>query len=300
MQVVVGTYESMGRSRGTLPPAGADPLPGDVGSGEVEARVGKLEAQLQSLSGQLADLANQVRLLNGKVAGAPAAKPQAPAAADGQQGALIGKNLGMTADAGGSLMGEQPAAADTSGFGQTTVTGAAGMQGQDTIGQMIDGDPAAVPPPDPNADLAAPPQASQDGQQVASLGQAATDPQQAYDEAYGHILQQDFSGAEVAFRNYIVQFPRTTLASNAHYWLGQSYYARGQYKQAADAFLKGYSTYKTGQKAPDSLLKLGMSLSRLGQKDAACSAFTALDSEFPNAGSQIKRIAESERERTGC
>jgi TolA-binding protein len=72
------------------------------------------------------------------------------------------------------------------------------------------------------------------------------------------------------------------------------------YKQAADAFLKGYKTFRTGQKAPDSLLKLGMTLARLGQKDSACSAFTALDGEFPNASTQIKRIAQSERERTGC
>ena len=123
---------------------------------------------------------------------------------------------------------------------------------------------------------------------------------QAYDFAYGHVLQQDYAGAELAFKDYLTRFPQTPLASNAQYWLGQSYYARGQYKPAADAFLSGYKTYRTGQKAPDSLLKVAMSLIRLGQKDTACSAFTALDTEFPNASAQIKHLAQTERDRAGC
>ena len=138
--------------------------------------------------------------------------------------------------------------------------------------------------------------------QVAALAPEApsADPQTAYDQAYSHILQQDYAGAEGAFRDYITRFPQAPLSSNANYWLGQSFYARGQYKPAADAFLRGYKSYRTGQKAPDSLLKVAMSLSRLGQKDMACSAFTALDGEFPNSSVQVKHLAQTERERTGC
>ena len=67
-------------------------------------------------------------------------------------------------------------------------------------------------------------------------------------------------------------------------------------KQAAGAFLKGYQTYAKGSKAPDSLLKLAMSLERLGQKDAACSSFGELSSKFPTAPAHIKSKAQSERQ----
>ena len=65
--------------------------------------------------------------------------------------------------------------------------------------------------------------------------------------------------------------PNDPLAGNAQYWIGETYYVRGQYKNAADAFLKGYKKYKSSEKAPDTLLRLGMALAELGQKDAACS-----------------------------
>ena len=81
---------------------------------------------------------------------------------------------------------------------------------------------------------------------------------------------------------------------------GESHFVRGQYKAAAGAFLKGYQTYAQSAKAPDSLLKLAMSLDRLGQKDAACSSYAELSTKFPNAPASIKSRATSERLRVGC
>ena len=75
---------------------------------------------------------------------------------------------------------------------------------------------------------------------------------------------------------------------------------RGQYKNAADAFLNGYKKYKSGQKAPDSLLKLGMSLAELGQKDAACSTFGELKTKFPQAPQHFSEEAAAWRKKTGC
>jgi TolA-binding protein len=75
---------------------------------------------------------------------------------------------------------------------------------------------------------------------------------------------------------------------------------RGQYKAAASSFLKGYQTYGNSPKAPDSLLKLAMSLDRLGQKDAACASFGELLTKFPTASSSVKARAQSERQRVGC
>ena len=105
-------------------------------------------------------------------------------------------------------------------------------------------------------------------------------PQTLYQQGYGALLQKDYAGAEGAFRELVNAYPNDPLAGNAQYWIGETYYVRGQYKNAADAFLKGYKKYKSSEKAPDTLLKLGMALAELGQKDAACSTFNEL--EAPN------------------
>ena len=299
IQVVLGTLESMGKGSpsGSIPAAG----PAPAGGGDLDIRVGRLETQLQALSGQISDLANQIRAQTIGKQTTGALLPKAPTTAT-----ALAPLSAVTPQAQQSVLtsalGEQSANADT-GFGQTTVTpgvdpAAAQMQPQtfDSPGQAdVNGVTQTVVPD-------ALPQADQQAGQVAAIAPEAptNDPQAAYDMAYGHILQQDYAGAESAFREYLTRFPQAPLSSNAHYWLGQSFYARGQYKPAADAFLKGYKTYRTGQKAPDSLLKVAMSLSRLGQKDMACSAFTALDTEFPNTSVQVKHLAQTERERTGC
>ena len=97
------------------------------------------------------------------------------------------------------------------------------------------------------------------------------DAQTLYQQGYGALLQKDYAGAEGAFRGLVRAYPDDPLAGNAQYWIGETYYVRGQYKNAADAFLKGYKKYKSSEKAPDTLLRLGMALAELGQKDAACS-----------------------------
>ena len=121
-----------------------------------------------------------------------------------------------------------------------------------------------------------------------------------YRQAYGDLLQQDYPAAEAAFRQFLALYPNDKLAGNAQYWLGEMHYARGDYKGAADAYLKGYKTYQKSDKAPDTLLKLGMSLAALGQKQEACSTFGELDAKYPKAPEAVRDEAKSERARAGC
>ncbi|HEX7531904.1 MAG TPA: tol-pal system protein YbgF, partial [Methyloceanibacter sp.] len=127
-----------------------------------------------------------------------------------------------------------------------------------------------------------------------------SDAQSLYEQGYGSILQRDYGAAETAFRQLIAAYPNDPLAGSAQYWIGESYYVRGQYKSAADAFLKGYKKYKSGDKAPDTLLRLGMSLAELGQKDAACSTFGELTAKYPQAPVHILDHARGERKKAGC
>ncbi len=121
---------------------------------------------------------------------------------------------------------------------------------------------------------------------------ASVEPEKAYETAYGFLLQQDYDSAERAFTSFLGQFPADKLAGNAQYWLGETHYVRGQYGPAAQAFLKGYSGFKKGPKAPDSLLKLAMSLSRLGQKEQSCASFTELEFELPGAVGSVEEAGD--------
>lgn len=131
-------------------------------------------------------------------------------------------------------------------------------------------------------------------------GEPETQPQQLYEQAYGYLLQKDYAAAESGFEDFLKRHSSHQLAGNAQYWLGETYYVRGQFRAAAAAFLKGYQTYARSPKAPECLLKLAMSLSRLGQKDAACSSFSELNTKYPNPPAHVKSIAQTERQRSGC
>ena len=121
-----------------------------------------------------------------------------------------------------------------------------------------------------------------------------------YNFAFGLIKQADYPAAEAALRSFVQQHPNDTLAGNAQYWLGETYYERGLYGDAASAFAEGYKNYPKGAKAADDLLKLGMSLARANQKQNACVAFAQLDRDFPQPGAAIRERAIAEKKRSGC
>ena len=129
---------------------------------------------------------------------------------------------------------------------------------------------------------------------------ANTDAQALYKDAYSHMLRRDYASAQNAFGALVKNHPQSRMAGNAQYWLGETYYVRGKYRPAADAFLKAYRNYSNGIKAPDSLMKLALSLTRLGQKGAACKTFDELDTKYPNAPAHVKQRAGMERRRAGC
>jgi tol-pal system protein YbgF len=127
----------------------------------------------------------------------------------------------------------------------------------------------------------------------------ASEPEQ-YNFAFSMLRQGDYPGAEQAFRAFLDQHPKGNLSGNAQYWLGETYYVRADYEQAAVAFMKGYQTYPDSTKGPDNLLKLGMSMANLGKTKEACAAFGRLESQYPRAAEAIKRRATTEMSRLGC
>ncbi len=125
-------------------------------------------------------------------------------------------------------------------------------------------------------------------------------PEDAYEAAINQLKRGQFDVAEADFANFLQRYPTHNLAGNAQYWLGETFYVRGAYRQAAEAFLTGYSTYSGSTKAPDSLLKLGMTLAALGQQEQACATLGELNRRFPSATQAVKQRAQLERTRAGC
>ncbi len=125
-------------------------------------------------------------------------------------------------------------------------------------------------------------------------------PAVSYQTAYEMLSRADYESAEIAFKSFIGENPDNSLASNAYYWLGETYYVRKLYKQAARSFAIGFQKFPNGSKAPDQLLKLGMSLVSLGKNEDACATFAKLELEFPNAPPRISNRASQYFERAEC
>lgn len=272
LQVVIGTLESLAKSGGGGGAAAAAPAwRSNGGSGADAARLEGVETQIRALTAQFEQLSAQAR-----------------------QGGGASANAGGSAGTASLQPTRRP---EVGGFGSTVVT--PGEADGDAIGGLIAGQPTqgGSPPPatrQPAAMTPLPP--------VTAPPTTASDAgaKQLYEAAYGHLLQQDYGAAEAAFDDFLKRYPGDGLAGNAQYWLGESHYVRGQYKAAAGAFLKGYQSYGRSAKAPDSLLKLAMSLDRLGQKEQACLSYGELGTKFPNAPAHVKARAQSERQRIGC
>lgn len=121
-----------------------------------------------------------------------------------------------------------------------------------------------------------------------------------YQYAMAFLRKGQYEQASTALAAFVAAHPKGQLASNALYWLGESYYARGMFDQAAVRFAEGYQKYPNGAKGPDSLLKLGMSLGRLNKLAEACTSLAELKRKYPDAPANIQSGANSARERFRC
>lgn len=297
MQVVIGTLESLAGASAGSGAAATPPTSGGVyggggnaygGGGVDSGRLDSMETQIRALSAQMEQLSRDIR-------GGGVGRRGDAGGASAYGGA---SNYASTEPQFNGRTSRQAPVAQ-GGFGSTTVTpadgGGRGAATGDPIGGYLSGGLEAA-----GSGAGAGGWNSAGSQQVARAPIGNDDAKSIYETAYGYLLQQDYTSAESAFGDFVSRFPKDKLASNAQYWLGETYFVRGQYKSAAGAFLKGYETYRSGSKAPDSLLKLAMSLEKLGQKDAACSSLSELTVRFPQAPPHVKRKAQSERGRFGC
>ncbi|MEH6526633.1 MAG: tol-pal system protein YbgF [Sneathiella sp.] len=128
----------------------------------------------------------------------------------------------------------------------------------------------------------------------------AGSPSEQYNYAISLVRAGEYDQAEAAFSDFLQQHKDHDLAGNAQYWLGETFYVRGDYPNAASAFFEGYETYPDNSKAADNLLKLAMTLGRMDQKDEACATFAQIDKQFNTLPARLIRSIDREKQKLGC
>jgi tol-pal system protein YbgF len=121
-----------------------------------------------------------------------------------------------------------------------------------------------------------------------------------YEAAFANLKSNKYDVAQKGFENFLVDYKDHVLAANAHYWLGETFYVRGQYDTASRRFASGFQAFPESAKSPDMLLKLGMSLKRMDKNAEACVALTQVPVKFPAGAKTILALAEKEKQGLDC
>ena len=125
-------------------------------------------------------------------------------------------------------------------------------------------------------------------------------PAKQYEFAISFLKVGDYETAEYALREFIDLHSEHDLAGNAQYWYGETFRVRQLYQDAATAYLDGYQKYPKSSKAPVNLLKLGVMLVQIGEKEQGCSMIKGVKVQYPKANQSVIQKAEYEKKKFNC
>ena len=125
-------------------------------------------------------------------------------------------------------------------------------------------------------------------------------PDKQYEFATSFLKIGDYNMAERAFREFVLTNPKHNLAGNAQYWYAETFRIRQLYTDAASAYLEGYQNYPKSEKAPINLLKLGISLVQIGEKDQGCLMISGVKKQYPEAKESVIQKAKYESKKFEC
>ncbi len=124
--------------------------------------------------------------------------------------------------------------------------------------------------------------------------------EEQYDFAVSFMKIGDYETAEFALKEFIIKNKDHDLAGSAQYWYGETFRIRQLYSDAATAYLDGYQNYPKSRKAPDNLLKLGITMVQLGEKDQGCKMISGIKKEYPKANKSVLQKAQYEQKKFKC
>jgi tol-pal system protein YbgF len=219
--------------------------------------------------------------------------PEAP------QGAPQGRRRGDAFDP--SQNPDAPGAPRALGGGQLPIPGEApvGAPGGRGAGEPLDlantGGPrnpaGALPPPPPRNTY---------GTGALATAPPSQTPRDEFDLGIGYMQRKDYALAEETMRNFAQKYPSDPLMADSQYWLGESFFQRQLYRDAAESFLAVTTKFDKSAKAPDALLRLGQSLAALKEREAACAALGEVSRKYPRASSGVKAAVDREQKRVKC
>ena len=125
-------------------------------------------------------------------------------------------------------------------------------------------------------------------------------PEEQYEFATSFLKVGDYDTAEVALKEFVQKNIEHDLAGNAQYWYAETFRIRQLFTDAASAYLEGYQKYPKSKKAPINLLKLGVSLVQIGEKDQGCSMISGVSKQYPKASQSVLQKAKYEEKKFGC
>lgn len=250
-----------------------------------EVRLARIEEELRQLTGRVEQLEFGQRSLEARI-------DQLIRDLDQRLLALEGGGGGPSASRQGDVATRQALAPAEAARESEPTQGAAeppaAAQDEQTLGMIPQSALLGLPRPDPGT-IPTPPRTTN------------LPPEEQYDAAMQLLRAGDYAGAQRGLELFLELNPDHALAPNAAYWLAETHYVRKSYAAAAAAFARNYRVYgKDDTKAPDNLLKLGMSLQGLQENDKACRTFAELAKEFPNAPAHIQQALARERDRAQC
>lgn len=273
---------------------------------QLEEQVRQLNGRIEEMSFQLLQMQEQIRKAQEdnefrfqeleKGGGKKSGALEQPAGANSAATADAGTDPATAGSAGDDVAKiiEQPAGQAEQG-GQADQGGLPGVGQLGSIEMDASGNPvkATVDPGAANGGNAT-------SSQTASTGGASGSDADSYQIAYSHVLSGDYGLAEQEFQSYISNHPQGKKIADANFWLGEAYYSQGKYNEAAKTFLKAHQTYGKSPKAPEMLLKLGMSLAALDNNETACATYREVTKRYPKASRTVINKVASEQKRLGC
>ncbi|MEW9308329.1 MULTISPECIES: tol-pal system protein YbgF [Labrys] len=279
--------------------------------GDLLVRVQRLEGENRRLLGTVEDLQSQVRRLQDDMKRQQEDTEYRLQALEGGGGKASAPKPAPSTPSRQKSGQNAPPATQPNSLGSLPAGGGNDVAMQDSTGDVPD---QAPPPstPRPRNSTVSPglpgiavdtsrPMASNEPNAGAEPAPAApATPEAEYAADYRLIETQRYDQAEAAFRNFIASHPKDKRVPDAVHWIGESLYQRKQYTDAAEQFLKVTKTYANSRRAPASMLKLGITLAAMGEKDAACAALQAVGSKYPKAGPTILSGADREIKKNAC
>lgn len=285
-----GGLFSVFQAQRELPPAtvgqGRSPVHKVQSSSDDVFRIGQLEEQVRGLTGRIEELGFQLLQMQEQMRQMQEDNEFRFQQLEKGGGSAKRSDAGpaVTEPANKQANSSLPGVEDTA---TASTNSGAGAPPKD-IGQIIFDDSGNLVSPGAGAIVP--------GSETASLNS----PDDLYQAGYNHVLAGDYQLAEQVFRDYLDVYPDGPQAADAMFWMGEAQYSQSQFNDAAKTFLDAHKRFPKADKGPETLLKLGMSLAALNNRDTACATYREVLVSYPGASKVVRAKVAHEQKLSSC